>query len=94
MKSASLPVTLLTEIEGDPSEVLSSMFPGKSEMLILKQDAQFDLWITLGEEKPLLILEDLGQHFYVPDVLDPPRELDIPRDFALEMLTTAIRASK
>jgi len=94
MRTASIPVVVLTDIEGDPEGVLLGMFPGKPEFVIVQIASQYDLYVTQGEEDPQLLASDLGQYFYVPDVLSPPREATIPQEFALEILSTAIRASK
>lgn len=90
MKNANIPVYVL-EIDGNPVDIIKNAVPAVGRFVIVRSDAQFDLWVTQGDEDPHLLCDDLGQYFYVPDVLDPPDEPSVSEEFALKMLSSTIR---
>ena len=91
MISANIPVMVLTDVIGDPSDVIMMAVPRTGRFVIIKSDSQYDLYVTQGEEPPVLLTDDLGQFFHVPDVLSDPDEDVVSEDFALRIMSTAMK---
>jgi len=91
----------LYEIEGQYAddnipEMVGNMFPRIGTFVVVEQGNQYDLYVSQGADEPAkLLCAELGQYFYVPDVIHfAPEKNTISDDLMVRLLTTAIRAAK
>jgi len=96
----NIEVELFEVIQGVTPEEISTQvgkeFPRIGTFVVTETGNQYDLYVSQGADVPAkLLCAELGQYFYVPDVIHvTPEKNTISDELMVKILSTAIRAAK